>query len=233
MKKIILLIITLFMISGCSLKYNVLIDEEKSVTDYLSITIPSSLGATYFDTTREYLDYMYENKTEEYGISGYSKEYEIGNDFSTINMTKTYSSVESYLNSGIIKKLYSNISVLKDGDNTIVKLSGMNDIFGVVNSYDVSHEVEPFSIVLSSKYVIEDDNSDQKNKFKGEYIWNFEADTFGKEIEFTITDKINTSAILNEKIGMFILPMVILAILIIGYIIYAVFKKKAEELNSI
>jgi len=233
MKKILFLIITMFMLSGCSLKYEVEIDEERSVTDNISITIPSSLSSTYFETTREYLEYMYEVKTKEYDVTGYSKNFEIGSDFSTVNMSKTYSSVESYLNSGIIKKMYSDISVTIDGDKTKVKLSGMNDIFGTLNNYDSAYGVEPFSIVLNSKYVIENDNSDQRNVVTGTYIWNFDPNKFGKAIEFTVTDKINTVAVISNKYSVALLAIVVLAILTIVYIIYAVLRKKAAEVNSI
>lgn len=233
MKKVLFLIITMFMLSGCSLKYEVDIDDDRSVTDNISITVPSALSSTYFDTPREYLEYMYEVKTEEYDVTGYSKNFEIGSDFSTVNMSKTYNSVESYLNSGVIRRMYSDVSVTIDGGKTIVKLSGMNDIFASLNNYDSSYGVEPFSIVLNSKYAIENDNSDQRNVMTGTYIWNFDPKTFGKSIEFTVTDRINTVAVINDKYSVALLAIVLLAILTIVYIIYAVLKKKAAEVNSI
>lgn len=233
LRNIFSLILIMFIVTGCSVKYNVNINSDGSVDDDFHITFPSSLSQTYFPTTREYIEYMYNQKIKEYGIEGYNYNYDIGNDFSTVNMEKTHQTVENFLNSKIIKLLYSNISVSRDGDDIVVNLSGMNDIFGTTGEFKGTQSVDAFDIVLTSQYVIKDDNSDRKNALKGEYIWHFSPDSFGKNISFTVAEKVNVSAVVNKKYGVFVFPIVILAIFGIGYIIYFVFKRRFDAANNI
>lgn len=232
--KIIVIIFVLFLTSGCSVNYETYIERDGSVDDKLSITIPTSLTEYYYQTPREYLDTMYKAKTQEYGLSGYTVNYDIANDYSTANLSSSYKSIKDYLNSGILKSLYSNIDVKEEKNKIVVSLSGMNNGLFSNSAYGDS-ELFPdeFTVTLNSKYVIEKDNSDERNKFKGTYIWKFKKGISNRNMEFTIVKRENLSASFVGRYGAYLFAIFILAFLAIGFIIYLVMKGKSDKANSL
>lgn len=231
--KNIIYISLLFVLSGCSISYEVNIEEDRKVNDELIVNVSNTLAGTYYDSPREYLENISTSKMSEFNISNYKKTYDIGNDISKVFLTNTHYSVENYFNSPIIRYLYKNVSVKKEGNNIIILLNGMNDVMSTINNYDENYGLEDFSIVLNSKYFLKDDNADERNIFTGKYVWNFKQDSLGKEIKLTITQNKNYFAIVSDYLGLFIFPVVILIIGVIIYVIYLLFKQKINHVNRI
>ena len=222
-----------FFLSGCSVKYEAVIDNTGNVNDTLSIEIPNQLASTYYSTPKEYLENMYKSKSEEYKLSGYDIEYEFLDDTSIATMKGSYRSIETFLNSGIINILYSKKDIKKDGNKIHVKLYGLNDIYNTIGAGDYYDFPEEFTVSINSKYVIEKDNADERNVLTGVYKWHFKRGLIKKTIEFTIVQKSSISANIIGSHPILSIIVLILAIFLILYIIYGVMKGKIEKANSI
>ena len=231
--KILIIFFAVFALSGCSVNYNVNIDNNGSVNDILTLEVLNQMTATYYNTPKEYLENMVRAKSDEYGAIGYNVDYKLEDDTSTAIMKGNYRSIDSYLNSGITKILFSQKDIRKDGDKTIVKLYGLNDIYNSFGTGDYYDFPEEFTITLNSKYVIENDNADEKNALTGVYKWHFKKGVIKKTIEFTITNKSSITANVIGSHPILSLIILVLAIFIIMIIIYGVVKGKIKKVNSI
>ena len=70
MKKIVLLLVIVFLITGCSVKYNITINEDLTLVEEAKLTGTDDFFANYYKTTRKnvlksivevYEDYLNEN----------------------------------------------------------------------------------------------------------------------------------------------------------------------------
>lgn len=232
-KKIAILFVLLFLLSGCSINYEINIDKDKKLNDKISLEVSNEVSSLYYDNPREYLEYMFKQKTIEFGLPNYIPFYNIENENSKIEINYTHDTVDSYFNSGIVKVLFKNVSVTKKGNDTIIKLNGMKDIFGEYDDLDYMYYAPSFNIVLKSEYIIKDSNADERNFFKGNYTWKMSKDSLNKNIELTISNKKNYFAIINGKLGLLVVPTIILIISILAYIIYLLINQKIKRVNQL
>lgn len=235
MKKILKgIIFTAFMIllCGCDIKYSVEITDGFEVNDRVEVDFPTMYAGMYYQKPDEYIRNMYDAKSSEFGISGYKLESEIGDDLSKAILTST-NSFENYFSNSPLKMMYEHISVEKKGGDTVIKLTGMRDIFGVVENLDEYFRIESFDVAFRSDYYMKDANYTSRNELTGEYVWHFERGELAKTMEFTLTDNKNYAAIVLNYLDYAIIPIILLVFLIICYIIYVVFRRKINEVNSL
>ena len=53
MKKIVFLVLSIFLITGCSVKYNLVINEDLSITEEAKLTGTNDFFANYYKTTKK------------------------------------------------------------------------------------------------------------------------------------------------------------------------------------
>ena len=229
--KSILILSIVFILSGCTINYNVEINEDKSIKENIEVFVPAGIINMYYDDNIEgYYNDMYDTYKEEYEFTDYEKNINSSRANSHIKLDKSYCDIYSYFNSKHFNVLFENVNIQNINDEYIVKLSGYKDMF---NTYeDPNFSVEPFNITLKSKYIIKESNADIKNFLTGTYIWNFDKTIEDKTIEFTISDKTNYfSKIFGNKILFY--SMLIIIIIVVGLIVYGVLNNRLKKVNEI
>lgn len=232
MKKTIILILSVFLLSGCTVNYNLEYIDETFKEHLEIITQKDELfdGQTSVNTIDNYysninllVDYQAQpgDMPEEEIIKNYptynktliNKEYEYG-----INLDYTYKDIK-YENSAIVFTMFENIQITEDS----IKLSNGKNIF---NHYDNLDEI--IVSFKTDKKVLETNADQSKDNI---YYWHINKLNYDKK---TIQIKINKDIILeeyNQKIDTFIkyIFIVLPCLLILGIIFILIKFKNSNK----
>lgn len=174
MKKIkyILLILIVFILTGCSGNYNLTFNKDLSINEELNILIDNSNDA--YERTLDLL-----KKAE---IDPDKYEIMIDKDKVKIVYKETYSSFENYyLNSKLYRSLFENIEYEKDNTGMSIntksrfKLNDKNNQ-SIINAYDIDN----FKINLSIPFNVTENNADSIKD--NTYTWDLNNSDTYKEI---------------------------------------------------
>lgn len=174
MKKIkyILLILIIFILTGCSGNYNLTFNKDLTINEELNILIDNN------DNTYEKTQDLF--KKGEIDPDKY--EIMIDKDKVKIVYKETYSSFENYyLNSKLYRSLFENIEYEKDNTgmsintNSRLKLNDKNNQ-NIINSYDI----DDFKINVSIPFNVTENNADSIKD--NTYTWDLNNSDTYKEI---------------------------------------------------
>jgi len=226
MRKIILLFISMFILTGCTAEYE-LIYENEVFNEYLKVKTKKT--ENLIDEIDKYYikDYLVDYKidlgdmTEYEYISKYGKGYgkELINDSEVYGLRLGYNYDEkyNYLNSSIVYTLFRNFNI----DDNFINASSINNIFEI---YPYLSEIK---ISFKTDYNIVNSNADE---IKDNILyWNINKDNYLDKkifIEYSKKEKlIAEDGYLNSSIIKYILMGLIIIILITIPIIYEKIKK--------
>jgi len=171
--KILLLLLFVILLSGCSGEYNLKINKDYSVNENVKLAIEKKE-----DTYEKALKLFEKNKIDD-------DKYEVyvtGNKVN-IEYSESYTSFEDYiLNSVLYKQLFSNIQYSKNDDYLIVYTSSnlkLNDKEGLLNN---SSYIEKLKINVTSPFSISKNNADKSTK--DTMTWILKKNDTKKEIFF-------------------------------------------------
>ncbi len=219
-KKILLVICMLFIMSGCSIKYEIEITKDLNINEKLYIKENNDVFAKVGTTNKIYIPTM----TETYRNNDKYKSYEIKEEYnidqSGITATKNNKTLEEYqLNNGVKKTLFGFI-VLKEEKNQIT--FSATDYRGeqLFNDSDRGDfEYEDVELEIKLPFEVKEHNSDKYDEEKGIYTWYFDKNTREKEVKIVFNKKISLKKQIIRKIKEYwYLLAIIPALLLIGLI---------------
>ena len=202
--KFILLILLVFIITGCSGNYNLTFNKDLSINEELNILIDNSNNA--YERTLDLL-----KKAE---IDPDKYEIMIDKDKVKIVYKETYTSFENYyLNSKLYRSLFENIEYEKDNTGMSIntksrfKLNDKNNQ-SIINAYDIDN----FKINLSIPFNVTENNADSIKD--NTYTWDLNNSDTYKEINLKYDYR-------NDRVPSIVLisTIVIISVGIILYII--------------
>ena len=206
MKKIkyILLILIVFILTGCSGNYNLTFNKDLTINEELNILIDNSNNA--YERTLDLL-----KKAE---IDPDKYEIMIDKDKVKIVYKETYSSFENYyLNSKLYRSLFENIEYEKDNTglsintNSRLKLNDKNNQ-NIINSYDIDN----FKINVSIPFNVTDNNADSIKD--NTYTWELNNSDTYKEINVRYDYR-------NDRTSSIVI-LIIIGVISLGIILYIV-----------
>lgn len=242
-KKIMLLMI-LFLVTGCSANYNIEIYNNtiKEDMEYFD-SIPSNwdsevqFGLTYRELVTESVNYPYpiwnntvvdENDTvklegvEYYQNSLISDSYQLGQKLSYNKFT-----LENFQDSSIVKQCYKYFNIIEEGENIILSTSQNNMCFELYPNLDA------ITVKLKTNHKVVSSNASNHRKYY--YTWNLRRET-KDDSAITITLRKNEYVFNyeNEFVKKVIYFGVIVGIIlsVSGFICYF-FKTKRQNSNEI
>lgn len=209
--KRILLVLLVFLLTGCSATYNINLKANSNVYENAVIKIN--------DTEDNYSRIL--KLIENYNIS--TKNYKISRDSENIVITydKKYNSVESYvLNSFLYKQIFNDIQVDKKISNTTLETEANFNNNNISINKDNIINIESMKINLISDLPILKENSDIKDGNK--YTWTYNGNQKQKKISVSYS---NVPLVMTYK-SITISVLIIICSLLIGTIIYRRIKQK-------
>ena len=234
-KKTIILILSLFLLTGCTINYDVTINKDLTVVENMEI-----LGDDRFKIGNEYtVDTMYETLKETYSELHQDEDLDNIKKYSSsgnmaISSNKTYKNLEDFAQSKYIKKIYFDGLKIAIKKNLITILCyNILVIFWLfVDGMEEEPIVTKLEVKIKVPYVVTKNNADQVDNKTNTYTWTYDFHDYSKRINLEFDkNRIFKTGIDYLKIIKYILYIIGLSLL--GYIIYRVIKLKNKKNNKI
>lgn len=234
MKKIILLMF-LFLLSGCTVNYELTVSEDLSVTENFSILN----DASYYDMLGDvnsvykqvvdlgmketnYVTYEYVNQNDLYG-GKVNYHYNSLIDFK--ERAKSY------------KKLYDDIEVNKNGSIITINSIGNLKLAPAISSTNENIDqllIKDFYFSIKLPFKVVSSNADRVDNQNNTYYWDIDNNVTGEksfQIQFDTSKRfVSFKTIISQIDYTFVF---IIVIILIGLLVYSNIKKKNEKNNKI
>lgn len=224
-KKILLIFILVFMLCGCSVEYNVTLDDEtfketgfliekKENKDYVSkngFTFEKQLDYTY-QSMHDILNGQETEKTQSFELKKIDTDKEIGLNYS--NELEQ----NNYFLSPILRQCYDGVSV--KNNNSYIKISTGN-YFKCFDYYELLDNV---TVNFTTNYKVVSNNADEIKE--NTYTWFINKNNYKtKEIAIQIDKSVvSNNTTLDEKesniLTIFLIGTLLVAIFIFGFYTY-------------
>ncbi len=204
MKKIIILLITTTLLTGCSATYNITFNKE-NIIDSINIYEDSSL--TNKATEKDIQQFQEKLGNWERGYEYYKRELYTTDEITGYNYSYNFEYNE-YDAMSQLRKCYQDFSFTYD-DNQI-KLTTSKEFLCTAYYKDVSD----LKITITSNYKIVNSNADSKNN--NTHTWNITKNNYSnKPIEITIDKKENFEQEKESNISIYQILIIIIFLLLI------------------
>lgn len=218
MKKILFLACLLLLLTGCTAKYDIKINEDLSVNESIYMYGDEELFDTYYKTTRvnvlkellePYEDLLKENKYQ----------YEVNQD-GYIYIFRKYDNIKECIDNSILfNDYFEKINYTKNGDKIKIETEGFHP-----NSTDDPERfyVDDLTISITSSYKVTNNNATSINDDTNTYSFNLKGDMD----DFKVMFEMDTTSKFNPNMKMYITIGVTVLIIIGAWITVLVLNKK-------
>lgn len=194
-KKIILLLFCLSCLCGCSIKYELTIDEDLSFYEDLKLYETKSFIRNNVDpnltNSVNKIVATYRNTDDVLGIELVDIDEIEENDSDSIyyNIYKTYSDIDSYSSSLIISNYFKSSSSKKDGNEYTIYLSNLNydKIKTLSQKYQYKFTLDKMYLYITLPFEVQEHNADLVDG--NSYIWIFSEGASDRDIKLVFTNK--------------------------------------------
>ena len=220
MKKVLFLILSLILITGCSVKYDLVINDDLSIIEEAKLTGTNDFFANYYKTTRKN---VLNNLLEGYQDILIEKNYTyklVEDTVPYVNVSKKYSNIDDFTkNSILFNDYFDEVKYTSLGNVKKLETIGFNE-----NNPDNPErfDVKELEISITCPYKVKNHNAKNVNEKTNTYYYELNEDSGYKILlEFDSSKKFNP----YEK--MIIMILVCLAVIIVSWVtIYILNKKK-------
>lgn len=237
MKKMFLLLIMVFCLSGCDVNYEVFYKEADDILETVNVKFLNSNALLYNDSVEDYAKDMFNGWRDSYDLKNYDYRLSLGAETSTIKVSKNHNNLNSLINNSAFNTFFSNINISKDesGNNTLI----LSDyVYAVKNEEEDLYleestgESSNLYVILRSNYKL-NTNADEINDNIGVYKWKFTPEDSNKTLKVTFTDEFNIFAYFYNLSSVIITILVIFVLIVVSIIIFNFIKRKNFNANKI
>lgn len=216
--KIVLLIVILLSLTGCSFEYNIKIDTN-TISEENIVYIPNT-DKNNIKLEVEKLVSKYTGPTNSLGMYKQSV-IEDNNNFG-MSYKKNYDTLNDYNNSLSFSICYDNYKLIKEKDKIVISTSKR---FNCFNKYS---ELDDVTINIDSRLEVESSNADEVNG--NIYTWNInKSNADNKPINIVL--KPNTEQKEKQR-QLSVVLLVIAAFILLGIIVFLI-RSKGKRKNKI
>lgn len=215
MKKILILIPLIFLVTGCRVNYNLEINKDLTVTEQVKMTeSPDYFENRYKELPKTVIDSILNSGSRKQILL--DNDYDISdtkmNSYPAILATKTYNSLENYSKNTIFKDEFFKSFNIKENDNQITFEA--TDLVEYDSENVDLYDVAGCTISIKVPFVVTNSNADKHNRVTNTYTWTLSSEN-PKEIKITFAkNKLYVYNILTY-ISIFIIIVIILVIFIV------------------
>lgn len=220
MKKIVFLLLSIILITGCSVKYNLTINEDLTIEETAKLTGTNEFFANYYKTTKKnVIKTMLETYQDTLSENGY--DYKLIEDKTPyVNVTKKHNSIGDFSkNSVLFNDYFDEVKYTENGNIKKLETVGFNP-----NNPDNPErfDIKELEIVITCPYKVNNHNAQKVNAGTNTYYYALNEESGYKILlEFDASKKFNP----NEK--SIILIIICLMIIAISWtIVYITNKRK-------
>ena len=223
MKKIMILVFLLILLTGCSVEYDLKINEDLSIVEEAKLTGTDEFFRNYYRTTKKNVLLSFLDEYESY-LKEKNYEYELKDDDTPYVLVKNnYSDINTYINNSILfNDYFDEINYTVNGNISKIETVGYNE-----NNPDNPErfDVTSLDIKITCPYKVTDHNAYKVDKKTNTYYYHLdEKSNYKILLEFNNEKKYNR----NEDIFEIIF---ILLLIIIGSWIFVIYYSKKQKNN--
>lgn len=225
-KKLILIMILMIFLSGCTVKYNLKIDEDGKVTEMAAPMQDSEFFEEYENSSvGRVIGFLIEPYKDVLNENNYENKIVALSNYGGADIKKEFSSAEDYAKNTILVSQFSD-KLDYSIDGSIITLSTKGRLSDSEQNQDII-PIDSADITITLPFKVIENNADEVVNNK--YTWHLKS---GEEREIKIKYDKNKIA-KDVNFGIIILVIVLIAIVVfIGYYVYNI-KSKNEEINKI
>lgn len=227
MKKNLILLFIVFLLSGCTVDYQLTIDKDGKVSEDTRAMEDKEFFKEYSKSSiGRVVGFLIDPYSEELNKNNYNTNTIINSDTGGANLSKQYDSVEDYSKNTKLVSQFSDKVIYKE-DGSKVTLSVKGKLSDQEQNQD-KFPIDSATIIIELPFEVTENNAD---KIVGrKYVWNLES---GKEKEIKIVYNKNKIAKDNENNIVIYVLIGAVVLIIIGIIAVFNIKSKREEMNKI
>ena len=225
MKKILLLIGCIFLITGCKVEYNLNINNDLMISESVNMTGTEEFFDTYYKSSRlNVINMIFDDERKELlKENGYNYKI-IENETPYVLVNKDYTNINDYVtNSVFFKQYFNNINVTDE--NGIISLK--TEDFMPINPDSIErYNIAVSTIKITSSYKAVNHNASSYDEKTNTYTWYIEDVTKDFSIDFSYdTNQIYVPP--KDEINWILIIMMI--IFVIGIIVVYILNNKKQN----
>lgn len=224
MKKILALIIVIIFLTGCSVKYDLTINEDLTITEEVNMTGTDTFFSIYNKTSKlnvvkmmlsENMQSLLEESGYQYSIVEERKPY--------VLVGKTFDNVDDYCENNLFfEQFFEKINC--EEDDNIIKITTEGFVPNDPENPE-RYDINDLTIAITSKYKVIDNNANHVDKNTNTYYWEITNDT----LEFDLLLSFDKTVKFNPYINTYIMIFVSILIIALTWIVVWRLDKKEKE----
>lgn len=237
MKKIIILLSLCLFLTGCTIDYNIVMKNDKSIVENSNIRIYNSELKNYNYTLEEIRKGKEESYKDFLKKLHYKYDFKIVDNNVDIILNRTSDSIKEIEKNPYFQGVYNTIKVDETNDTYTVIVDSIYNGYKTFNPDEtIGIDIRPTQFNLNIKFMndVISSNADKKDEKTNTHTWIFDKNTKDKSIIFTVknnkNEKVKTEK-KNNKIDFKILIIIIFAMLIIfiSFLVLVIIKNNKNN----
>lgn len=226
--KIIVLIFIVWLMCGCTAKYNITIDKNLKVTEQLYALETKDFYNKYiYSSIDRVIDVILQPRISELNALNYKYDKYYSNDYNGLKIEKRYASIKEFIvTNKLYKQFFEELKYEENGDNVRIYTDGK--FYQYVKNDPEKYIVEDAEISISLPYIIINNNANKceyKNKMNTCY-WRIDKYTKDEKLVLEFNKKKIQSKQNFELI--YIIPVIIVIIALYSMLIIFKIRKNNE-----
>ncbi len=187
MKRKLLLLFIVFVFSGCTVQYDLVIDEKKQVTENVTLLEGNENLLKYASSVDDFL-------SKNSGSFGdYKVKNIVGKQESGYKLSQKYSTLFAYRKGSFFKFAFDDAVIEDNGKSFNFNTAGeyhRNNIFTVPLESVFKYSIDEVVVNIQFYNEILSTNSDSCNNSTNTCTWIIKKDDVAKQIQFSLSDKV-------------------------------------------
>lgn len=207
-RKIIILLFVITIVSGCTVKYKIEITDDLKIKEKIEVAETNEKFEILGTTNQAYIDTMYDIYSTNSLYKSHKFEKIIGQTESGIKATKEYKNFEEYLNNNQIRKSMFRFINISEENNIITYSATHFRYQEIFNENEANFPYDTIEIIIELPFEVIETNADEINE-NGEYIWKINEKTTQPEIKIKFKNKLSLSQKIKKHMNKYIMPVLI------------------------
>lgn len=220
MRKLVILVSVILLITGCGVNYHVEIKEDLKILETAILEGNNDLYNSHYLTTKvKVLQEILDIYNDELHENNYQTEV-VKKEMPYVKIEREYQDIQNYLdNSKLFNNYFDKINYTKEGKIVKIETEGFNP-----NEYENPDRfyVENLDIAIKCAYKVVDSNATEIDKKTNTYHFIMNAN----DEDFKIMLKIDTSSKFIANLDLYLVLLGIIVLTIVSWILVIVNKKK-------
>ena len=227
------LIIIVFIVSGCSADYNLLVTSNHKIKENLKLFMKNDQLPENVVNIKEYFKNQITSYSDVEEYQKYNFDYKIGKEVSYVQMDKWHTSFEEYQNSTIYGELFDDILIIENSEYITFETAGRylySNLFAEPEMADPDFIIDGINVKIRLHNKIIESNADNFDEKNNTLEWSITSKDETKSIYFKMSHEKRYDIILidfillNKKV---LIPISLALVIIIGsgLYFYVVYKK--------